>query len=94
VTFTAQITNGVKGTPLHFQATAYNNTTGTQSGGGGGKVWAASDDLSATSTPTTPTSVPEPDTLMLFGIGLCCLMGFLRYNRKRNSPLLMKSGAE
>jgi hypothetical protein len=84
VTFTAKITGGVPGSPLHFQATAYTNTAGSHQGGG--KVWAASDDLTPTSTQPTPT--PEPDTLILFGIGLCCLIGFLRHTRQRTSHLL------
>jgi hypothetical protein len=67
-TFTANITGG-SFTPgsLHVQATAYNNSTGSQQGGG--KVFAISDNL------LTTTSVPEPSSLVLLGVGLLGLVG-------------------
>jgi hypothetical protein len=60
--FTANITGG-SFTPgsLHVQATAYGNTSGSQTGGG--KVFAISDNL-------LTTSVPEPSSLVLLGVGL------------------------
>ncbi len=76
VTFTAHVTNGVAGSVLHFQATAYNNPQGN--GTSGGKVWAASDDLTGG---TTNTHVPEPNTLSLFAVGLGCLAEAYRRNR-------------
>lgn len=58
IEFTANITDGVPGT-LHVQATAYDNSSGSQTDGG--KVLAVSDDL---------TTVPEPSTFALLGLGL------------------------
>jgi hypothetical protein len=61
-TFTATITGG-SFTPgsLHVQATAYNNSAGSQQGGG--KVFAISDNLLTVQT-------PEPSSLGLLAIGL------------------------
>jgi hypothetical protein len=70
ITFTANITGGTAGT-LHVQATAYNNSAGTETQGG--KVLAVSKDL----TPGGGTSVPEPGTFALIGSGLFAL-GTLR----------------
>jgi hypothetical protein len=62
-TFIADITGG-SFTPgsLHVQATAYNNADGGQKSGD--KVFAISDNL------LTTTTVPEPGTLALLGLGL------------------------
>jgi hypothetical protein len=73
-TFTANITSGWY-TPgsLHVQATAYDNSTGSQQGGG--KVFAISDNLLVVQT-------PEPSSLGLLAIGLIGLaLVFLRRPR-------------
>jgi len=70
ITFTANITGGAAGT-LHVQATAYDNSAGTQTKGG--KVLAVSEDLKGGGG----TSVPEPSTFALIGSRLFAL-GTLR----------------
>jgi len=62
ITFSANITDGAVGDVLHVQVTGYDNNAGTQTEGG--KGFAISDDL------TGGTSVPEPGTISLLGVGL------------------------
>jgi hypothetical protein len=73
-TFTANITGG-SFTPgsLHVQATAYDNTGGSQQGGG--KVFAISDNLLVVQT-------PEPSSLGLLAMGLIGL-AFVSVRRLR-----------
>lgn len=67
-TFIADITGGsfIPG-QLHVQATAYDNSAGSQVSGG--KVFAISDNL------LTVTTVPEPSSLVLLGVGFLGLVG-------------------
>jgi len=78
-TFTANITGGATDT-LHVQATAYDNTSGTQQGGG--KVLAVSDDLlpggGGGGGGGGGSTVPEPSTLLLLGSTLPALAGLRR----------------
>lgn len=67
ITFTATISDGSISGPLAVQATAYDNSAGTQTGGG--KVLAVSNDL---------VQVSEPGTLLLLGAGLLGLALFRR----------------
>jgi len=77
-TFTANITNGSVNDTLHVQATAYDNTSGTQQGGG--KVLAVSDDLlPGGGGGGGGSTVPEPSTLLLFGSAMPVLAGLRRY---------------
>lgn len=67
ITFTANITNGSAPGTLAVMATGYNNSDGSQQGGG--KVLTVSNDL---------VSAPEPGTLLLLGAGLLGLAVFRR----------------
>jgi hypothetical protein len=62
ITFSASITDGSVSGALHVQAVAYDNNSADQTGGG--KVLAVSQDLGG------GTSVPEPASLTLLGLGL------------------------
>lgn len=73
-TFTTSITGGSTDGDLHVQATGYNNTAGTQQGGG--KKFAVSNDL--TGGGGGGGSVPEPGSLALLGTGLFGLVGLRR----------------
>jgi len=70
-TFTAVIDDVSGMGPLHVQATAYDNSTGSQKKGG--KVLAISDDLSGALTET-----PEPSTFVFLGSGLLVGLGAVR----------------
>jgi len=71
-TFTAVIIDGSGSGPLHVQATAYDNSTGSQKMGG--KVLAVSDDLG----PNTVSETPEPSTFVFLGSGLLVALGAVR----------------
>jgi hypothetical protein len=74
ISFSANITGGVPpsgGDFLHVQATGYDNSAGSQTGGG--KVFAVSQDLNGTTVP-----FPEPGTFTMLGAGLLGLAGIAR----------------